>query len=222
MNLQIDITINNTGTALWIEDQSLWYDTIGHTNQDYAYYLSEVSITFIDYIDSEGTTTVLGDNIKFADNVITGRFFEILPADITSQSWTEFPEGIYNIQFGVTTENGVDTPTNNSTYYYQQAMFWKINNYLTDLQLQVARDYNGMVDPSNSEYLRRYLNDDFLFRYTIMFGAKFEAFQAALNVSGSISQVTAENVSEALNSLLFLQKLMAQYPSGSYNRRFIK
>jgi hypothetical protein len=56
----------------------------------------------------------------------------------------------------------------------------------------------------------------------MMFAAKFEAFQATLDVSGSVSQVTTNNVKEALNSLLFLQRLMNQYPSGSYNRRFIK
>jgi hypothetical protein len=355
MNLTIDITIDNVGTTMWVEDTSEWNSLIG--GQTYDYFVATQTVTFTNYIDSAGSTTTLnkvlpnplsvtgtyafknfihtsainidgttfeigskgnktyivynkgyhnvdassgvvyididtytttitqaeqialitnhpdytfasslginyfsmtskhyidGDIESFSisqtvdvsqyiqiktsglvwtevsTNEVTGiktvpgRFIEILPSDVDN-SWAAFPEGVYNIQYGVTiTSNpSVVEPANNGSYYYQQFIFWEINNYMSNLLVDIANNYNGITNPDtlvNSGALK----DDYLYRYAIMFGTKFEALQAAIAVSGSTTTVTAEYVSQAINTMLILQKLMSQYPDGNYTRRFIK
>ena len=357
MNLTIDITIDNVGTTMWVEDTSEWNDLIG--GQTYDYFVATQTVTFTNYIDSAGTTTDLdkglivtsssltntyafrkfiltnavtidgttfeigssgnktyiiynkgyhnvdatsgvvyididtytstttqagqialivnhadytfastdsgnvfsmlsknyingdidtftigntvdttqyiqvktvGSSIYTASNAdkITGvkatlgRFIEILPRDVDN-SWAAFPEGVYNIQYGVTITSNLSVvePVNNGSYYYQQFIFWEIHNYMSNLLVDIANNYNGITDPDtliNSGALK----DDYLYRYAIMFGTKFEALQATIAVSGSTTTVTAEYVSQAINTMLILQKLMSQYPDGNYTRRFIK
>jgi len=219
MNLTIDITIDNTGTTMWVEDTSLWNDLIG--GQTYDYFVASQIVTFTNYIDSEGTTTTLDKVLPVTSP--TSKFMKILPSEVDS-SWTTFPEGCYNIQFEITVQTQspiIPEPANNGSYYYQQFLFWEINDYISQLLVEIAGNYNGITD-SNTDVISGALKDDYLYRYYIMFGAKFEALQAAIAVSGSTTAVTAEYVSQALNTMLILQKLMNQYPEGNYTRRFIK
>ena len=219
MNLTIDITIDNVGTTMWVEDTSEWNSLIG--GQTYDYFVATQTVTFTNYIDSAGTTTDL--NVSRIKDVPTSKWMEIIPSEVNS-AWTAFPEGTYNIQYEVTVQTQsplIPEPANNGSYYYQQFIFWEINNYMSNLLVDIANNYNGITNPDtlvNSGALK----DDYLYRYAIMFGTKFEALQATIAVSGSTTTVTAEYVSQAINTMLILQKLMSQYPDGNYTRRFIK
>jgi hypothetical protein len=219
MNLTIDITIDNVGTTMWVEDTSEWNSLIG--GQTYDYFVATQTVTFTNYIDSAGTTTDL--NVACIKDDPTSKWMEITPKEVNS-AWTAFPEGLYNIQYAVTVQTQspvIPEPANNGSYYYQQFIFWEINNYMSNLLVDIANNYNGITNPDtlvNSGALK----DDYLYRYAIMFGTKFEALQAAIAVSGSTTTVTAEYVSQAINTMLILQKLMSQYPDGNYTRRFIK
>lgn len=212
MDLEIDITINSTGTIMWVEDKSDWYDLTGFENLSYDEYVSAVTIYFKDYIDSDGTANDIDEsidlNVVAADHgSLANRFFEIDAVDL---GFTIFPEGVYNIKFSVSTVGSIPIPDNNDNYYYAQAIYTDLQTYYDELLLKVAREHSKAI------------SDDYLFWYINIFRTKMMALEAAIDSSGTTEYVEPEDIKVITSTIKYLQDLQTKYPDSNDTRRYYK
>ncbi len=203
MDLKIELSEDKSANNIWIKDVTPGYGQGGYipvtgiTGAVITFLKQNpVTLDYSDHILADVTLTFTGLVVTSIDDLR----FNINASDVFGQDVTVFPEGIYYIKYSISGSGGT-VPDNNSTYVTMQVLTAQTDDYYSRLLLKVAREASSKIE------------DEYLFWYTVVFGAKLEALQYTISI---------EDYTTIRTSLQVIQDLQTKYPKYNDSRRYYR